>query len=169
MTTTTHISSACIISVLAIKSGIDTLEKFLIAAGASFAAHFLLDTIPHGFIAEPHTIFKKIIPTLLEFCPALLILGFAIYVFGNPVLFLCAAGFSILPDIVSTLIWKNQKRFSSLPGFLLIHRMHRTVHWFGVDNPDGSVSYRFPVQPFLAVEAVLIVSFLFFLFKGLNA
>jgi hypothetical protein len=169
VTTTTHISSSCIITALAVKSGLDTWEKFFIVACASFVAHFLLDIIPHGFIAEPHTILKKVLPTLLELGPGPLILFFAICIFGNPMLFLWAAGFSILPDIVSTLIWKNEKRFSSLPGFLLIHRMHRAVHWFGVDNPDGSVSYRFPVQRFLVVEAVLIISFLLFLFKRLNA
>jgi hypothetical protein len=169
MTTTTHISSACIISVLAIKSGIDTVEKFLIVACASFVAHLMLDTIPHGFIAEPHTIFKRILPTLLELGPGPVILIFAIYVFGNPVLFLWAAGFSILPDIASTLIWKNQERFSSVPGFPLIHRIHRTVHWFEIDNSDGSVSYLFPGRPLLAVECVLILSFLFVLFKSLNA
>jgi hypothetical protein len=169
MTTTTHISSACIITVLAIKSGIDTAEKLLIVACASFVAHLMLDIIPHGFIAEPHTIFKKIIPTLLELGPGLMIVFFAIYVFGNPVLFLWAAGFGILPDIASILIWLNQKRFSSVPGFPLIHRIHRTVHWFQTDNPDGSVSYLFPVRPLLAVEAVLILSFLFLLFKSLNA
>ena len=169
MTTTTHISSACIITVLAIKSGIDTVEKFLIVACASFVAHLILDLIPHGFIAEPETIFKKTIPTLLELGPGPVILIFAISVFGNPVLFLWATGFSILPDIASTLIWLNQKRFFSVPGFPLIHCMHRTVHWFAIDNPDGSVSYLFPSRPLLALEAVLILSFLFLLFKSLNA
>jgi hypothetical protein len=169
MTTTTHISSACIITVIAVKSGIDTAEKFLIVACASFVAHLMLDIIPHGFIAAPHTIFKKILPTLLELGPGPVILVFAIYVFGNPLLFLWAAGFSILPDIASTLIWKNQERFCTIPGFALIHRIHRTVHWFEIDNPDGTVSYLFPSRPLLAVEAVLILSFLFLLFKSLNA
>ncbi len=169
MTTTTHITSSCIVTVLAVKSGIDTAEKFLIVACASFAAHLLLDIIPHGFIAEPHTIFKKLIPTLLELGPGSVILAVAICVFDHPVLFLWAAGFGILPDIVSTLIWKDGKRYSSFPGFLLIHRMHRTVHWFQTNNPDGSVSYRFPVQPLLAFEAALIIFFLVFLFKSLNA
>jgi len=169
MTTTTHISSACIITVLALKSGIDTAEKFLIVACASFVSHLIFDIIPHGFIATPHTIFKKILPTLLELGPGAVILIFAISVFGNPVLFLWAAGFGILPDIASTLIWKNQKRFSSIPGFPLIHRIHRTVHWFETDNPDGTVSYLFPSRPLLAAEAVLNLSFLFLLFKSLNA
>ena len=169
MTTTTHITSSCIITVLAVKSGIDTIEKFLIVACASFLAHLILDTIPHGFIAAPHTILKKLIPTLLELGPGPVILILAIYVFGNPVLFLWAAGFSIIPDIVSTLIWKNEKRFSTIPGFSLIHSMHRMVHWFEIDNPDGSVSYQFPGRPLLFVECLLILSFLFLLFKSLNA
>jgi len=169
MTTTTHISSACIITVLALKSGIDTAEKFLIVACASFVAHLIFDIIPHGFIATPDTIFKKLTPTLLELGPGAVILIFAISVFGNPVLFLWAAGFGILPDIASTLIWLNQKRFTSVPGFPLIHQLHRTVHWFAIDNPDGSVSYLFPSRPLLALETVLILSFLFLLFKSLNA
>ena len=168
MTTTTHITSSCIVTVLAVKSGIDTAEKFLIVACATFAAHLILDIIPHGFIATPHTIFKKTVPTLLELGPGSVILILAIYVFGNPVLFLWAAGFSILPDIASTLIWKNPERFCTIPGFALIHRIHRTVQWFETANPDGTISYLFPGRPLLAVEAALIISFLFLLFKSLN-
>jgi len=118
---------------------------------------------------RPIRFLKKLTPTLLELGPGAVILIFAISVFGNPVLFLWAAGFSILPDIASTLLWQNQERFCTIPGFALIHRIHRTVHWFETDNPDGSVSYLFPSRPLLALEAVLILSFLFLLFKSLNA
>mgnify|MGYP000114958566 CR=1 FL=1 len=169
MTTTTHISSACIITVLVIKSGIGTFEAFLAAACASCVAHLILDIIPHGFIAAPDTIFKKLLPTLLELGPGLIILVYAVYVFGNPLLFLWATGFGILPDIVSTLIWKRQELFSAIPGFALIHRAHRIVHWFEKDNHDGTVSYMFPSPPLLAAETVLVISLVFILFMGFTA
>ncbi len=169
MTTTTHIASACIITVVVIKSGIGTLEAFLVAACASCMAHLLLDIIPHGFIAAPDTIFKKLVPTLLELGPGVIILVSAMNVFGSPLLFLWTAGFGILPDIVSTLLWKRQERFSAIPGFAVIHRAHRIVHWFEKDNSDGTVSYRFPNPPLLAAETVLIITLVSILFISFAA
>jgi hypothetical protein len=167
MTTTTHISAACVITALVLKSNLDSLEKLLVVAAAALVSHFIIDLIPHGFIAEPSTIFKKFLPTLFELAPGPVILVFSMGVFGSPLLFLWAAGFSILPDIVSTLIWKNNRQILKIPGPALIHLLHRKVHWFETDHPDGTVSYLFPNRPMLAVEALLVTSLLLILFKKL--
>jgi hypothetical protein len=164
MTTTTHISAACVIAALAVKSGLESMEKLLVVAAAALVSHFVIDLIPHGFIAHPDTIFKKFLPTLLELAPGPVILMLSIAVFGSPLLFIWAAGFSILPDIVSTLIWKKNRRILKIPGPALIHLLHRRVHWFETDHPDGTVSYLFPNRPMLAVEALLVTSLLLILF-----
>lgn len=164
MTTTTHISAACVIAALAVKSNLDSMEKLLVVAAASLASHFIIDLIPHGFVADPNTIFKKIMPTILELAPGPVILLFAIATFGSPLLFLWAAGFSIIPDVVSTLIWKGNLLVLKIPGLARIHQLHRKVHWFETDNPDGTVSYLFPNRPLLALEGLLIASLLLVLF-----
>ena len=63
MTTTTHITASCLITTLAIKSGLRPVEGLLAVAAASLVSHFIIDPIPHGFIAHPHTLFKKFLPT----------------------------------------------------------------------------------------------------------
>ena len=168
MTTTTHITASCLITVLAIKSGLDSIEKLLVVALASFVAHLIIDLIPHGFIADPSTIFKKIMPTLLELAPGPVILLLAIAAFGNPILFCWSAAFGILPDIVTTLVWKNRGLVSQLPGVSAINRLHRKVHWFETDHPDGTVSYRFPNRPMLALESLFIIFLLLVLFIKLK-
>jgi len=45
-----------------------------------------------------------------------------------------------------------------------LHRFHRLVHWFEIDNPDGSVSYLFSNRPLLIVEVCCVVLMLAFLF-----
>ncbi len=160
MTTTTHVTTSCLITLVTIHSRMDSLEKLLIAAGVSFISHLILDCIPHGFIADPKTIFKKAMPTLLELAPGPIILISAIWVFGNPLLFLTAACFSILPDVATTLLYKKRNLMAQIPGILFIHRIHRKVHWFETDNPDGTVSYLFPNQPLLVVEAFVTLSLL---------
>lgn len=164
MTATTHISAACFIAALAVKSNLDSMEKLLVVAAASLASHFIIDLIPHGFVADPHTIFVKIAPTLLELVPGPVILLLSVAMFGSPVLFIWAAGFSIIPDVVSTLIWKGNLLVLKVPGLSLIHRLHRKVHWFETDHPDGTVSYLFPNRPLLALEGLLIASLLLVLF-----
>jgi hypothetical protein len=167
MTTTTHISASCVIAALAIKSGLGPVEKLLVVAAASLVSHYLIDLIPHGFIAVPSTIFKKFIPTVFELAPGPVILLIATATFGSPFLFLWAAGFSIIPDVVTTLAWKGHDQVLKVPGLSLIHRLHRKVHWFETDHPDGTVSYLFSNRPMLAVEALLVTSLILILFVKL--
>jgi hypothetical protein len=168
MTTTTHISASCVIAALAIRSGLDSIEKLLVVAATAFAAHFILDLIPHSFIAAPHTIFKKVLPTIFELAPGPVILLLAIGVYGNPFLFCWSAAFGILPDIATTLLWKNIGPVSRLPGFSTIHRLHRAVHWFEKDNPDGTVSFKFSGRLLIALESVLFISLILCLFVKLK-
>ena len=135
---------------------------------ASLASHFIIDLIPHGFIAHPNTIFKKFIPTFFELAPALVIMLFAMAAFGSPLLFLWAVGFSIIPDVVTILIWKGNDQVAKVPGLSLIHSLHREVHWFETENPDGTVTYLFPNRPMLALEALLILCLLLVLFIPLK-
>ena len=67
-----------------------------------------------------------------------------------------------------TTTWKGNDQIVKVPGLSLIHRLHRKVHWFETDHPDGTVSYRFPNRPMLAHEYVLIISLLLALFGGLS-
>ena len=154
MTTTTHIAVSCFITALSIPSPVDnSLKAVIVSAGALFA-HFLLDAVPHGFIAKPATLFKEIIPTLAELVPGPLVLITAIWLFGNPLLFLLAASFGILPDVISTLYYKKKNSILSIPLLPYIHALHRRVHWFETEHPDGSCSCRFPTTLLLAGEAL---------------
>jgi|GEM_PF-670203 len=164
VTTNTHITASCVIAALAIKSGFGPVEKLLVVAAAALASHFIIDLIPHGFIAHPKTIFKKFIPTFFELAPGPVIMLCAMTVFGSPLLFLWAAGFSIIPDVVTTLAWMGNNRIIKIPGLSLIHWLHRKVHWFETDHPDGTVTYLFPNRPMLALEALLVTSLLLVLF-----
>jgi hypothetical protein len=168
VTTTTHITASCLITALAIKSGLGPVEKLLVVAAASLVSHFIIDLIPHGFIAVPNTIFKKFIPTIFELAPGPVILLLAMAVFGSPFLFPWAAGFSIIPDVVTTLTWKGYDQVVKVPGLALINALHRKVHWFETDHPDGTVSYLFPNRPMLVLEYVLVISLLLALFGGLS-
>jgi hypothetical protein len=168
VTTTTHITASCVIAALAIKSGLGPAEKLLAVALASLASHFIIDLIPHGFIAHPDTIFKKFMPTFFELAPGPVIMLCAMAAFGSPLLFLWAAGFSIIPDVVTTLTWKGNDRIVTVPGLSLIHWLHREVHWFETDHPDGTVTYLFPNRPMLALEALLVICLLLVLFIPLR-
>ena len=129
----------------------------------SLALHFVLDCIPHGFITAPWSIFKKLVPTLAELVPGPLILLAAILVFGHPLLFMLAAACSLIPDVCTTLVWKEPRIVGLFPmGFL--HRLHRKVHWFETDNPDGSVTHRFANGSLLAAEACFVILLLGALF-----
>jgi hypothetical protein len=156
MTPTTHIASSCLLTTVMVHSGAGEAVVLAVLSIGSLALHFLLDCIPHGFITTPWTIFKKFTPTAIELIPGPLILAAAILIFGHPWFFLLAAAFSLLPDICSTLVWKRT-RVADMYPLRALHRLHRLVHWFEIDNPDGSVSHLFSNWPLLAVEACLLV------------
>lgn len=163
MTPTTHIASSCLLTTAMLHSGAGEAAVFVVLSLGSLALHFLLDCIPHGFITTPWTIFKKFMPTALELAPGPLILAASILVFGHPVFFLLAAGFSLIPDFCSTLVWNQSPAAGAYPVRAL-HRLHRLVHWFETDHPDGSVTHMFPNGPLLALEACCVVLMLCVLF-----
>ena len=140
-----------------IRSGAGELAVVSVLSIGSLALHFLLDCLPHGFIATPRTIFKKAVPTIIELAPGPLIFAAAILIFGHPLLFMLAAACSLIPDICSTLIWNHNSRAGALYPLRAMHRLHRLVHWFETDHPDGSVTHRFSNGPLLAAEACLFV------------
>ena len=60
MTTTTHISASCVIAALAVRSGSIPFEKLLVVAATALVAHYIIDLIPHGFIADPTYHLQKV-------------------------------------------------------------------------------------------------------------
>ena len=164
MTTTTHIAASCLITAFTIQSGMDTVQKAVVVTAGSLLAHLILDIVPHGFIATPSTIFKKVLPTITELLPGPLIMIIAIWFFNNAFLFLIASFSGILPDIITTLFYKNKKLLLNISPILAIHKIHRKVHWFEIEHADGTVSYRFPNTPILALEALFTVFLLILLF-----
>lgn len=165
MTATTHITVSCLITTLTVQTSSGGLKRYAIVTGVSLLSHFLLDLLPHGFIAKPTTLFRKLWPTLLELLPGPIMLVAAISLFGNGMLFVSAAFFSILPDIITTLYYKRKHLVSSFAPLLYLHILHRMVHWFETEHPDGSCSYRFPRFPLLAGEVLFICCVLFCLWK----
>jgi len=165
MTATTHIAVSCLITTLTIQTTSNDLQRFVLVSGASLLSHFLLDLIPHGFIAKPTTIFKKLWPTVVELLPGPLILLAALSLYDNVMLFVCASFFGILPDIITTVYYKRRQLIASVPPLLYLHLLHRKIHWFETENPDGSCSYRFPPLPLLAGEGVFMLTIVFALFK----
>jgi hypothetical protein len=164
MTTTTHIAASCFITVLIIPSPIDDLHKAVIVSAGALFAHFVLDALPHGFIAKPSTLFKETLPTLAELVPGPLLLIAAVWLFDNGLLFVLASSFGILPDVITTVYYKK-KRMVSIPLLPYIHTLHRRVHWFETQHPDGSFSCRFPNKVLLAGEALFTCCILFALFR----
>jgi hypothetical protein len=63
------------------------------------------------------------------------------------------------------LFYKRRELISRIPPILVIHKIHRRVHWFETEHEDGTVSYLFPNIPFLALETIFIVFTLILLFK----
>ena len=165
MIVTTHIAAPCLLTVCTIQSGADDVPKLLAVTGGSLVLHLILDIVPHGFIATPDTIFRKIAPTVIELIPGPLILIASIVFFGNPILFLTASFFGLIPDLCTVLFCWSRESAVKLPFVLLIHRLHRKVHWFETEHPDGSVSTFFPNNMLLALEAVFIICILTVLFK----
>jgi hypothetical protein len=158
VTTTTHVAASCLITICAVRSGQGPATQALAASTAALLAHLALDMLPHGFVATPQTIFKKIGPTLAELLPPIIILGTAVVLFGQAHLFLTTAFFGLLPDIVSTLYYKRREFVSASLLLLTIHRLHRKAHWFEAEGADGRVVRRFPNAPLLSIEALLASS-----------
>jgi hypothetical protein len=155
MTVTTHIAASCLLTAYTLKTGMGEGEKVLVLSLGSLLLHYLLDLVPHGFIATPWTLFKKFIPTVLEFAPGPVILLTAILHFGHPGYFILAAGFGLIPDFCTVLLWKH--RHSGRRPFLVwyIHALHRKVHWFEAEDDQGRVLHRFPNTALLILEACL--------------
>jgi len=165
MTVTTHVAVSCLITVTTTQSGMNSWQQAMVVVVTSLLAHLMLDLIPHGFLATPSTIFKKVVPTVTEVLPGMLTLTTAIMLFGNPLLFLTASAFGILPDIITTLFYKKRRMISQIPPLLAVHKIHRKVHWFEKENDDGTVSYLFPNVPLLSLEVVFTLLLLIMLFK----
>ncbi len=159
MTPTTHITSACLLTALMLRSGAGSGATLAVLSFGSLTLHFALDCVPHGFITTPWTIFKKFGPTAAELVPGPLILAGSMFAFGHPLFFLLAAVFSLIPDFCSTLVWKHS-RFAALYPVRSLHRLHRFVHWFETDYPDGSVTHMFANRPLLGAEAGLLAGML---------
>jgi hypothetical protein len=87
------------------------------------------------------------------------------WLFDNALLFFLAASFGIFPDVISTLYYKKKKRILSIPLLPYIHTIHRGVHWFETEHPDGSCSSRFPNKVLLLGEALFTCGILFALFR----
>lgn len=165
MTSTTHVATSCLITVISIQSCTNHVEKLFAASLGSLVAHFILDVFPHGYIATPSTIFKKTVPTILEFVPSPIILITSIWSFDHAFLFLIATFFGILPDMVTVLFYKKREWISRIPPLLFIHTIHRNVHWFEKEHADGTVLTPLPNGILLFFEAILISSILIALLK----
>jgi hypothetical protein len=165
MTPTTHVATSCLITVLTVQSGMDGLQKLLVVTGGSLFAHLIFDIVPHGLITTPNTIFKKIIPTVVELFPGPLILIVTIWLFGNPFLFLVASFFGLIPDLSTVLYCRKKEVALKIPFVSFIHQIHRKIHWFETEHSDGTVSYLFPKNPLLTLEAFLTVFILMVLFR----
>ena len=165
MTATTHITVSCLITSLTVQTASGELQGYALVTGLSLLSHFILDLLPHGFIAKPNTLFRKLWPTLLELLPGPIILVGAISLLGHGMLFLSAALCSVLPDIITTLYYQKKHLVSSVAPLLYLHMLHRKVHWFETEYPDGSCSYRYPILPLLAGEALFMCCVLFVLLK----
>lgn len=143
----------------------NAVQKAAFASAGAFSAHLLLDTIPHGFIARPATLFKETLPTLAELLPGLLILIFSVWLFDNALLFCIASSCGILPDVITTLYYKKKKIIVAIPLLPFIHTLHRRVHWFESEPPEGSFASRFPNGLLLVCEALFTSFILFALFN----
>ncbi|MFH2000232.1 MAG: hypothetical protein ABIK28_11160 [Planctomycetota bacterium] len=165
MTITTHIAASCLITVFTLSSGLGLTEKVLILTVGSSLLHFALDLFPHGFIATPVTIFKKPIPTIVELFPGPLILFLTITVFGHAIWFLVASGFGLIPDILTTFLLRFERLAEKVPLLTFFHKLHRKVHWFETDMPDGKIILHLPNYPLLAVEGVIMTGIVVTLFN----
>jgi len=168
MTSTTHVASSCLIAVVTLQSGLDNVQTVVTVAGSSLLLHFILDIFPHGYIATPTTIFKKVVPTIVEMIPPPLILFAVIWLFDNTFLFLTASFFGILPDGITMVFYKRRKMIERIPYIVCIHTLHRKVHWFETEHSDGTVSFLFPNVFLLVCEGFFIISIVTVLFCQFN-
>ncbi len=164
MTPTTHITVSCLVTAFTLQAGAGPNVQIAVATAGCLAAHFAFDLVPHGCIATPQTIFRKVLPTMLEVVPGPLILAFSIQQFGSPLLFLTAALFGILPDIVTTLYGWNKSMVSRVPLAEALHLFHRKVHWFEQEQPDGEYVCPYPNKNLLFIEACCLVCIVAVLF-----
>jgi len=156
MLPTTHIAASCLLTSYTINSGMGPVPQAAVLSGGSLLLHYALDTIPHGYIATPDTIFKKVLPTLIETVPGPLIFIASALLFGHPFLFALAAFFGLLPDLIAMLYHSRRGLADKIPLAAFLHRVHRKVHWFETDHADGSFTFLFPKNPLLVGEALLL-------------
>jgi len=167
MLPTTHIAASCLLTAYTLDSGVGTFPQLIVLSGGALLVHYALDIVPHGYIALPDTIFKKLIPTILETVPGPLILLASILIFGNPLLFILAAFFGMIPDLFTTLYVSNRGLAEKIPFAVSIHRLHRKLHWFEEDHGNGRYTFMFPKNPLLAGEVLLLAGLLAGLFLGM--
>jgi len=166
MLPTTHIAASCLLTAYTINSETGTFSELMILSGGSLLLHFALDVIPHGYIATPETIFKKPIPTIIEILPGPFILLISMLTFKSSLLFVWAAFFGIIPDLVATLYTSNRGLAEKIPLVVPIHRLHRFIHWFETDLADGGYSFMFPKNPLLVCEILFLACLVVALFTG---
>ena len=167
MLPTTHIAASCLLTAYTINSDTGTFPQLMILSGGSLLLHFALDLIPHGYIATPETIFKKTLPTIIEVIPGPVILLISILKFKSPLLFILAAFFGILPDLVATLYNSNRDLAKKIPFIVSIQGLHRRVHWFEKDLEDGGYSFMFSKNPLLVFETLFLACLVMVLFPGM--
>ena len=166
MLPTTHIAASCLLTAYTINSDTGTFSQLMILSGGSLLLHYAIDIIPHGYITIPDTIFKKLIPTILEIVPGPLILMASIMIFGNPLFFILASFFGILPDLFTTLYVSHRGLAEKIPFVVPIHSLHRKLHWFEEDHGDGCYTFMFPKNPLLVCEALFLICLVVVLFSG---
>ncbi len=164
MMPTTHLAASCLLTVYTLNSGMDTFPQVLVLGVGSLLLHYALDLIPHGYIATPETIFKKLIPTIIEIVPGPLILLASILIFGHPLFFILAAFFGILPDLLTTLYAVNRALAEKIYFLVPMHRLHRKVHWFEMDLADGGYTFMFSKNPLLVCEMLFLICMVVVLF-----
>lgn len=163
MLPTTHIAASCLIAAGIDGAGLGTGWSWGLAVAGGFSAHLALDLVPHGFIATPDTMFRKFWPTVAEIVPALAVLGWGLLRFGSPLLCLVTVAAGLAPDVVTGLRAKCPGLVDSWAPVRAVHVLHRSVHWFEKDLPDGTVQFRFPPVPLLAIEAIFLAGVICFM------
>lgn len=164
MMPTTHIAASCLLTVCTVNSGLASIPSLAVLTGGSLLLHYGLDTIPHGYVATPQTLFKKAVPTIIEMVPGPLIFIASVMLFGHPFLFALAAFFGLLPDMIIMLYHSKPGLADKIPLAVFLHRLHRRVHWFEIDHDDGSCTFLFPKNPMLVCEGILLTAIISALF-----
>lgn len=150
--------------VYTIESGMDGLPQVLTLTGGALLLHFALDLVPHGYVATARTIFREALPTIVDTVPTLLVLIASIVTFGNPLLFLTASFFGLLPDVFSTLHVANRRLARRIPTVSFVHAVHGKIHWLPNDDPANTLPAMLQRGPLLACEGVFMLGILAVLF-----